>query len=90
MHGNFQFYLFFGFSKPRQDSSKPYVVSFSLLFSKPFLFRVAQEGGLPKDKDVTTVVNAVFAALKARLSDSSIAVITEAMPGEVKQMWKSA
>ncbi|MGC9504158.1 DUF2267 domain-containing protein [Baaleninema sp.] len=55
-----------------------------------FLFRVAQEGGLPKDKDVKTVVNAVFAALKARLSDSSIAAITEVMPGEVKQMWKSA
>lgn len=36
MHRNFQFYLFFGFSKPCQDSSKPYVVSFSLLFSKPY------------------------------------------------------
>ncbi|MDC0831428.1 peroxiredoxin [Geitlerinema sp. CS-897] len=47
MHRNFQFYLFFGFSKPCQDSSKPYVVSFSLLFSKPELEKLgAQVFGL--------------------------------------------
>lgn len=55
-----------------------------------FLFRIKQEGGLPKDTGPKTVITAVFSATKEELSQERIAEIAEFLPGEVREMWESA
>ena len=59
--------------------------------SDRFLFRVKNEGGMPKDTNVEEVVNAVFSATKEELSEERIKEINSWMPeGKVKELWEQA
>lgn len=55
-----------------------------------FLFRVANEGSMPKYTEPERVVKAVFSATKDELSEDRIAEIAQALPGKVKQLWNEA
>lgn len=56
-----------------------------------FLFRVKNEGSMPKQTNVNQVVTAVFSATKEELSEDRIEEITSWMPeGKVKQLWQEA
>jgi uncharacterized protein (DUF2267 family) len=55
-----------------------------------FLFRVANEGGMPPTVDREQVVTAVFSATKDELSEERIAEIAEWLPGKVRQLWEEA
>ena len=59
--------------------------------SERFLFRVANEGGLPPERNAEQVVKAVFGATKAELSEERIREISEWMPeGQVIDLWNAA
>ncbi len=59
--------------------------------SDRFLFRVANEGGLPPERNVEQLVKAVFGATKAELSEARIQEIAKWMPeGRVSQLWAEA
>ncbi|MEC4986177.1 MAG: DUF2267 domain-containing protein [Oscillatoria sp. PMC 1068.18] len=58
--------------------------------SETFLFRIRQEGGLPKDVNPETAIKAVFYATKAELSQERISEISEYLPEQIKQMWEAA
>lgn len=55
-----------------------------------FLFRVANEGSMPKYTEPERVVKAVFSATKEELSQERIAEIGETLPGKIKQLWNQA
>ncbi len=55
-----------------------------------FLFRVKNEGGLPKTTGPNTVVQAVFSATKDELSSERIAEISDFMPGKIRKLWEEA
>jgi uncharacterized protein (DUF2267 family) len=55
-----------------------------------FLFRIAQEGGLPPGVDPETVVKAVFSATKEELSQERIKEIASFLPGKIREMWEQA
>ncbi|MDY7022464.1 MAG: DUF2267 domain-containing protein [Cyanobacteriota bacterium] len=55
-----------------------------------FIFRIEQEGGVPKGMSGETVVAAVFGATKDELSQQRIQEITEFMPGKIKEIWQKA
>ncbi|WP_413160184.1 DUF2267 domain-containing protein [Capilliphycus salinus ALCB114379] len=59
--------------------------------SDRFLFRVANEGGLPKTVDREQAVTAVFSATKEELSEERIEEINSWLPaGKVKELWQEA
>ncbi|MBF2001688.1 MAG: DUF2267 domain-containing protein [Synechococcales cyanobacterium M58_A2018_015] len=59
--------------------------------SDRFLFRVANESGMPPERDREQVVKAIFAATKAELSSERIAEIAQWMPeGRVAELWSEA
>ncbi|MGH1393411.1 MAG: DUF2267 domain-containing protein [Trichormus sp.] len=58
--------------------------------SDRFLFRVANEGGMPPNVDREQVVKAVFAATKDELSSERIQEIASWLPGKVRQLWEEA
>jgi uncharacterized protein (DUF2267 family) len=55
-----------------------------------FLFRVKQEGGLPRHIEVEKVVKAVFSATKGELSSERTQEIAGFLPGTVRQLWEAA
>lgn len=55
-----------------------------------FIFRVEKEGGLPRGTTGEKVINAVFSATKAELSEEKIKKIAEFLPGRIKDMWETA
>lgn len=55
-----------------------------------FLFRVANEGGMPPNVDREQVVKAVFSATKDELSEERIAEVATWLPGRVRQLWEEA
>lgn len=55
-----------------------------------FLFRIEQEGSIPKNSGPKTVVKAVFAATKDELSQERIEEIAKFMPGEILELWQGA
>ncbi|MBE9228011.1 DUF2267 domain-containing protein [Phormidium sp. LEGE 05292] len=55
-----------------------------------FLFRVANEGGMPQNVDREQVVKAVFSATKDELSKERIEEIADWLPGRVRQLWEEA
>lgn len=59
--------------------------------SDRFLFRVANESGMPPEHDREQVVKAIFAATKDELSPERIAEIAQWMPeGRVSELWHEA
>lgn len=58
--------------------------------SDRFLFRVANEGGLPPTVDREKVVSAVFSATKDELSQERIEEIASWLPDKVRELWEQA
>ena len=54
-----------------------------------FFTRVRREGGMPKTTTAPTVVKAVFAATKGKLSNECIQTIDASLPGKVRTLWAS-
>lgn len=61
-----------------------------IIRDETFLFRVAQEGGLPPTTNPETVVKAVFSATKDELSPERVKEVAEFLPGIVRQLWEAA
>ncbi|MGB7442622.1 MAG: DUF2267 domain-containing protein [Coleofasciculaceae cyanobacterium] len=55
-----------------------------------FLYRIRQEGGLPKGVEPETAVMAIFSATKEELSLERIEEIAGFLPEKIKQMWLQA
>lgn len=58
--------------------------------SDRFLFRVANEGGLPPTIEREQAVKAVFSATKDELSSERIQEIASWLPDHVRQLWEEA
>jgi uncharacterized protein (DUF2267 family) len=58
--------------------------------SDRFLFRVANEGGMPPNVEREQVVKAVFSATKDELSPERIEEIASWLPDKVRQLWQEA
>ena len=59
--------------------------------SDRFLFRVANEGGMPPERDREQVVKAIFSATKDELSQERVQEIAQWMPeGRVQELWNEA
>ncbi|HIK05312.1 MAG TPA: DUF2267 domain-containing protein [Trichormus sp. M33_DOE_039] len=58
--------------------------------SDRFLFRVANEGGMPPNVDREQVVKAVFSATKDELSPERIEEIASWLPNKIRQLWEEA
>ncbi|WP_334311351.1 DUF2267 domain-containing protein [Nodularia sphaerocarpa] len=58
--------------------------------SDRFLFRVANEGGMPGNVDREQVVKAIFSATKDELSPERIEEIASWLPDKVRQLWEEA
>lgn len=58
--------------------------------SDRFLFRVANEGGLPRTVEREQAVKAVFSATKDELSSERIQEIASWLPDRVRQLWDQA
>ena len=55
-----------------------------------FMFRIEQEGGIPRGTTSQKVVEAIFAATKEELSESKAQEISTVLPGKIKEMWEAA
>jgi uncharacterized protein (DUF2267 family) len=55
-----------------------------------FLFRVANEGGLPPTLEREKAVQAVFSATKDELSEERIQEVAQWLPPHVRQLWEQA
>ena len=55
-----------------------------------FVFRVEKEGGVPRGTTGEKVINAVFSATKAELSDNAKKQVSQFLPGKIKDMWETA
>ena len=58
--------------------------------AETFLFRIEQEGSIPKSSGPKTVVKAVFAATKDELPQERIQEIAQFLPGEILELWECA
>ena len=58
--------------------------------SDRFLFRVANESGMPRSVDREQAVKAVFSATKDELSEERIQEIASWLPDYVRQLWEQA
>ncbi len=58
--------------------------------SDTFIFRIQQEGSLPKNIAPETLIEAVFSAMKAELSAEGSQEIDRYLPDRVKQIWQQA
>jgi uncharacterized protein (DUF2267 family) len=55
-----------------------------------FIFRVANESGVPRNVDTEEVIRAVFSATKEELSRERILEIAQWLPDRIRQMWEMA
>ncbi|MFM2062473.1 MAG: hypothetical protein RLZZ507_2143 [Cyanobacteriota bacterium] len=58
--------------------------------SDRFLFRVANEGGMPPNVDAETVIKSVFSATKDELSAERIQEVSTWLPDKIRQLWEQA
>jgi len=58
--------------------------------SDRFLFRVANEGGLPRTVEREQAVKAVFAATKDELSSQRIQEVASWLPDHIRELWEQA
>lgn len=58
--------------------------------SDRFLFRVANESGMPPTVNAEQVTSAVFTATKEELSEERIAEVASWLPDRVRQLWEQA
>jgi uncharacterized protein (DUF2267 family) len=58
--------------------------------SDRFLFRVANEGGMPPNVEAEQVIKAVFSATKDELSPERIQEISTWLPDRIRQLWEEA
>ncbi|MFQ4142018.1 DUF2267 domain-containing protein [Chlorogloeopsis sp. ULAP02] len=58
--------------------------------SDRFLFRVANESGMPRSVEREQAVQAVFSATKDELSEERIQEIASWLPGHVRELWEQA
>jgi uncharacterized protein (DUF2267 family) len=58
--------------------------------SDRFIFRIANEGGMPPTVEPEQVIKAVFSATKDELSPERIAEIRTWLPDKVRQLWEEA
>lgn len=58
--------------------------------SDRFLFRVANESGMPPTVNAEQVVTAVFSATKDELSEERIAEVASWLPDRVRELWEQA
>ncbi|WP_071518447.1 DUF2267 domain-containing protein [Geitlerinema sp. PCC 9228] len=55
-----------------------------------FVFRIQQEGSLPKNIAPETLIEAVFAAMKSELPAASHQEVAQYLPDGIKQLWQRA
>ncbi|MEC4806024.1 MAG: DUF2267 domain-containing protein [Jaaginema sp. PMC 1079.18] len=55
-----------------------------------FIFRIEQEGGLPKGTNGEKALKAIFSATKEELPSDRIQEVSQYLPGKVKQLWEAA
>ncbi|MEM8719848.1 MAG: DUF2267 domain-containing protein [Cyanobacteria bacterium P01_G01_bin.39] len=55
-----------------------------------FIYRIEKEGGIPRGTNGEKVINAVFTATKAELSEAKIQEVSKFLPGKIQQMWEAA
>ncbi|MEM7594530.1 MAG: DUF2267 domain-containing protein [Cyanobacteria bacterium P01_A01_bin.83] len=55
-----------------------------------FIYRIEKEGGIPRGTNGEKVINAVFTATKAELSETKIQEVSKFLPGKIQQMWEAA
>lgn len=55
-----------------------------------FIFRIEQEGGLPKGTNGEKALKAIFSATKEELPNERIQEVSQYLPGKVKQLWEAA
>jgi uncharacterized protein (DUF2267 family) len=55
-----------------------------------FLFRISQEGGLPRGVSAEKATAAVFSAVKDELSSDRISEIASFMPNNIQKLWVAA
>jgi uncharacterized protein (DUF2267 family) len=58
--------------------------------SDRFLFRVANEGGMPPNVNTEAVIKAVFSATKYELSAEIIQEVSNWLPDKIRQFWEEA
>lgn len=59
--------------------------------SDRFLIRVANEAGIPPERNLEQIVQAIFSATKDELSEERIQEITSWLPeGQVRELWNQA
>lgn len=58
--------------------------------SDRFLFRVANEGGMPPNVNAEQVIKAVFSATKEELSPERITEVSSWLPDKIRQLWEEA
>ena len=57
---------------------------------KTFIYRIAQEGGVPRNISAEKVIKSVFSATKDELSAAKIDEIANCLPGQIKVFWQNA
>ena len=55
-----------------------------------FIYRIEQEGGVPRGTNGKKVISAVFSATKEELSEDTKQQVAKFLPGQIKDMWDAA
>ncbi|MEO0373356.1 MAG: DUF2267 domain-containing protein, partial [Cyanobacteria bacterium P01_A01_bin.17] len=55
-----------------------------------FLFRIKQEGGIPRGTTSERVITAIFSATKEELPEDRAKQVADCLPGKIKEMWQAA
>jgi len=61
-----------------------------IIDAETFLFRISQEAGLSRGVTPESAIDAVFSALKCELSAERCQEVAAILPGELRQVWRTA